>query len=117
MIALIGLDYLNSSPWAPLIDLDCTWAQICRSESSQVIYLNPQFIQQLLRPLFDESCGGRLWAQRTLARQDAIRLLATGTGLTDSEKESAIAAADHLVNTGELSLSALECLLSALECP
>ena len=100
-----------------MIDLDCTWAQICRSESSQVIYLNPQFIQQLLRPLFDESCGGRLWAQRTLARQDAIRLLATGTGLTDSEKESAIAAADHLVNTGELSLSALECLLSALECP
>ena len=69
---------------------------------SQIIYLNPQFIQQLLRPLFDESCGGRLWAQRTLARQDALRQLSTGSGLSDSEKECAIAAADHLVNTGEL---------------
>ena len=76
---------------------------------SQVIYLNPQFIQQLLRPLFDECCGGRLWAQRTLARQDALRLLVTGNGLTDSEKECAMAAADHLVNTGEPSLSVPEC--------
>jgi len=74
----------------------------CLMGVASVIFLDRNYITRILKPLTDSRMGNRLWVQRTLAAQDALRALMSRSPLTDSEKVAIANSAEWLEKTGEV---------------
>ena len=64
-------------------------------------YLQPMYLSRLIRPMCDDSMGNRLWQNKALGAQDAIRQLA-GAPISETERNAIVFAAEALAKTGEV---------------
>ena len=67
-----------------------------------IVYLRPDHILRLFKPLCDERMGNRLWQGRTLAMAEAVRSTSTSMPMSDGERAAMIAAAENFASSGML---------------
>ena len=74
----------------------------CVHSVGGMIYLQPDHISRLIRPMCDDRMGNRLWQGRSLPVLETVRSATTGLAISDHERVCIVLAAEHFAKTGEL---------------
>jgi len=82
----------------------------CIFAPSGIVYLQPDNVSRVVKPLCDARMGNRLWQARELTSQDALRTATTGFSVGDAERAASIVAAEELAKKGIVNEELMPCL-------